>query len=164
MRVSNPARRKAKGWQRAIAVTLVALMIGPFSPALAGEVGEHVREAIDDSLACLVAKAWFTSATPLQPQDTPQERAAQVSSIQLCPRQLKLYAEETFAFVPVGMDKTQNIVHGVSLQLAEQRPCDSQRPGNGRRDGGQSRHGDSNRDDWQFSSNGNRTSAGRSEV
>lgn len=120
---SDHSRRRAKRLQQAIAVALVALIIGQLSPTNAGEAGERLREAISASLNYLAVKARFTKPGPLQPQDTPQERAALVSTIQLCPRQLKLYVEETFAFIPVGLDSAQKIVHGVDLNWQSNAPA-----------------------------------------
>ena len=115
MRGSGHSRSNAKRWVRAIAVALVPLMIGQLSPALASEAGERVRKAIGASFQFIAAKARFTGSPLLQTQATSQERAAMVSTIQLCPRQITLYVEETFAFIPVGLDSDQRIVHGVSL-------------------------------------------------
>ncbi len=164
MRISCPARRKDRRWERAIAVVLAALMIGQFSPALAGEVAEHLREVYGGSFEHLIAKARFRSATPPQPQDTPQQRAAQVSSVQLCPRQLKLYVEETFAFVPVGMDNTQKIVHGVSLSWQSSAPGTVSVQSTGEVTAVSPGTATVTVTIGTFSRDGNRTSAGRRET
>lgn len=51
------------------------------------------------------------------------ENAAKVSSIPLCPRQLKMYVGELFNLVPLGLDSTQKAVHAVQKSWSSSTPA-----------------------------------------
>jgi RHS repeat-associated protein len=106
-----------------MALALAGMMVGPITPALASRAGQVVREAFCASRGFLTAKTGLAEAALLPLQDTAPQRAARVTSIQLCPHHLKLYVGETFTLGPVGFDNEKQIVQSVDLSWQSSAPA-----------------------------------------
>lgn len=112
--------RKAARVRARILLTIVLLtLVFPLSPAQAAAVGEHARVAIGSRV-----KAFLATPTPgsYKKNDSKHwtedhaERALEVADLDLCPRQIKLYAGESSTLVPIPLDRNKEVVHGISLQ------------------------------------------------
>jgi RHS repeat-associated protein len=101
--------------KRFLAMLMVILVVGQVVPAQAEVLGEQARKFVDASLKPLFmpSESLLKARRPSPPQniETPAQAATRVSSIRLCPRQLKLYEGEIFPLSPEPLDNTQKTVH-----------------------------------------------------
>jgi RHS repeat-associated protein len=109
-----------------LAMLLVILLVGQFVPAQAEILGEQARKLYDASIKPLfvASESAMNPRRLVAPQSipTPLENAAKVSSIRLCPRQLKMYVGEFFNLVPLALDSTQKAVHAAQKSWSSSAP------------------------------------------
>ena len=132
------SRKQASLRQRAVALAVTTVLAFSANPAIATTLGEEARSAVDTIVDTThdrdhsILHRWMTprksdkakSQSP-HPESagTPDQRASQVQHIQLCPRNLLLYPEETFTLVPLPLDRSRQTVHGSAMTWGSSNPA-----------------------------------------